>query len=78
MFKLAALAFPPIAAVTFGVLVIALSVIPGLASAFTTAALLYYGAAALSVVIAIPLAYLAARRMLTRRERRLLDARAAN
>lgn len=76
MFKLAALAFLPTAAVTFGVLVIILSVIPGLASTFTAAALVYYSAALLSFVLAIPLAYLVARRMLTRRERRLLDARA--
>lgn len=76
MFKLAAIAFPPVAAVTFGVLVIVLAVIPGLASTFAVAVPLYYGAAALSFVIAVPLAWLAARRMLTRRERRLLDARA--
>lgn len=77
MFKLAALAFPPIAAVTFGALAVLLAVIPGLGSRFAIAASMYYGAALLSFVIAIPLAYLVARRMLTRRERRLLDARAA-
>ena len=76
MFKLAALAFLPMAAVLFGGLAIALSVMPGLANHFQIAAGLYFGAAALSFVLAAPVAWLIARIMLTRRERGLLDARA--
>ena len=52
MLKLAALAYAPVAAVTFGALVL------------------------LSLLIAVPLSMLVAHRMLTRRERRLLDAHA--
>ena len=76
MWKIAALAFMPIAAVCFGALAVPLAVVPGLRENFGLAASLYYGAAALSLLIAIPISWLVARRMLTRRERRLLDATA--
>jgi hypothetical protein len=72
--KLAALAFMPIAAVTFGAMAVALAFIPGLQGRFDIAATTYYGAAALSIIVAAPLAWVVARRMLTQRERRLLDA----
>lgn len=74
MWKIAALAFMPVAAVCFGALALPLAVIPGLREHFGLAASLYYGAAALSMLIALPISWLVARRMLTRRERRLLDA----
>ncbi len=76
MLKLAALAYLPIAALLFGLLVFAILVLPGTLRDFEVAASLYYGAAALSIILAIPAAWLVARRMLTRREKRLLDARA--
>ena len=76
MLKLAAVAFLPVSAVLFGCLAIILSVIPALASHFAMSAGLYFGAAALSLVLAAPVAWLIARLMLTRRERRLLDAHA--
>ncbi len=74
MFKVAAIAFMPMAAVVFGVMAIILATIPGLRDNFASAAELYYGAAGLSFVLAAPLAWLTARRMLTRREKKLLDA----
>jgi hypothetical protein len=76
MLKLAALAYLPIAATFFGLLVFAILVLPGTLHDFEVAASLYYGAAALSMVLAAPVAWVVARRMLTRRERRLLDAHA--
>lgn len=76
MLKLAALAYLPVAAVTFGALAILIAMLPGMVRDFEVAAGLYYGAAALSLLIAAPLAWLTARNMLTRREKRLLDTRA--
>ena len=76
MLKLAALAFAPVAAVTFGLLIIIALAIPGVGRDFEVAAGLYYGAALLSLLLAAPISMLIARRMLTRRERRLLDAHA--
>lgn len=76
MLKLAALAYGPVAAVTFGVLVVLIIAVPGVFRDFEVSAFLYYGAAVLSLLIAVPLAMMVARRMLTRRERRLLDAHA--
>lgn len=76
MLKVAALAYLPIAAVLFGLLVLAITAIPQIAHDFEAATALYYGAAVLSFVLAFPVAWLVARRMLTRREKRLLDAHA--
>ena len=76
MIKLAALAYAPVAAVTFGVLVMLVLAVPGVFHDFVAAAWLYYGAALLSLLIDVPAAMLVAHRMLTRRERRLLDAHA--
>ena len=76
MFKVAALAYLPIAAALFGLLVLGITAFPGVTHDFEVAASLYYGAAALSFLLAIPAAWLVARRMLTRREKRLLDAHA--
>lgn len=76
MLKVAALAYLPVAAVLFGLLVMAILAIPGVVHDFEVGAALYYGAAALSLVLAAPAAWLVARRMLTRREKRLLDAHA--
>lgn len=72
MLKLAALAFLPIAAVTFGALAIILAMQP--THDFDSSAFAYMAAAVTSMLIAIPFAWLAARRMLTRRERQLIDA----
>lgn len=76
MLKLAALAYAPVAAVTFGALVVLVVTIPGVANNFGAAAWLYFGAALLSLLIAVPLAMMVAHRMLTSRERRLLNAHA--
>ncbi|WP_137123938.1 hypothetical protein [Roseomonas sp. HF4] len=76
MLKVAALAFIPIVAVLLGTLAILVTSFPSLTRDFTTGASLIYGGAALCVLLAIPLAWLVARRMLLRREKRLLDAAA--
>ncbi len=76
MLKVAAIAFLPLAALIFGVLVLAIVAMPGTLSDVNAGATLLYGAAALSAALAAPAAWLVARRMLTRRERHLLDIRA--
>ena len=76
MLKLAAVAYGPVAAVLFGALVIAIVAIPGMVRDFELGAALYFGAAALSLVLAAPVSWWVARRMLVSRERRLLDAHA--
>lgn len=76
MLKVAAIAFLPLAAMIFGVLVLAIVAMPGTLSDVNAGATLLYGAAALSAALAAPAAWLVARRMLTRRERHLLDIRA--
>lgn len=77
MLKLVVIAFMPVASVTFGALVVLILSFPAASSDFARGAWLIYGAAAASVVIALPIAWFVARRMLTRRERRRLDAGAA-
>ena len=74
MWKLALLAYMPIAAVIFGFLGMLLAVGLPRDMPFAESAWAYYGAAALSFIGAVPIAWLVARRMLWRRERRLLDA----
>lgn len=74
MLKLAAVAYLPTAAALFGVFVLAIIFIFGRVRDFELGATLYYGAAGLSLLLAAPVAWLVARRMLTRREKRLLDA----
>jgi hypothetical protein len=76
MWKLAALAWMPINAVLFGAFVVAIAMLPDLTRDFESGATAIYGAAALSIILAVPLSWLVARRMLTRRERRRLDAMA--
>ncbi len=76
MLKVAAIAYLPIAAVLFGVLVLGINAIPQVYHDFEAATALYYGAAVLSFLLAFPVAWVVARRMLTRREKRLLDAHA--
>lgn len=74
MLKLAALAFPPIAAVLFGVLFVGILVVRGPGGDFDLGAALYFSAAAASILLSMPLSWLVARRMLTGRERRFLEA----
>ena len=74
MWKLAALAWMPINAVLFGSFVVIITSVPGLTRDFVPGATAIYGAAVLSLILAVPLAWWVARRMLTRRERRLLGA----
>lgn len=74
MWKLAALAWLPTSAVLFGALIIVIALMPELTRDFTAGAAAIYGAAALSIALAVPLSWWVARRMLTRRERRRLDA----
>ena len=74
MLKLAAVAYLPTAAALFGVFVLAIIFIFGRVHDFELGATLYYGAAGLCLLLAAPVAWLVARRMLTRREKRLLDA----
>ena len=78
MLKVAALAYMPIAAFLFGLFVMMILALPGTVRDFEVGATLYYGAAALSLLMALPVAWVVARRMLTRRERRLLDAHAGS
>jgi hypothetical protein len=72
--KLAAIAFLPVASLTFGILLVLVLSVPSATSGFARGAWLIYGAAALSLALAVPIAWLVAHRMLTRRERRLLNA----
>jgi hypothetical protein len=74
MLKLTALAFLPTASVIFGILLVLILSFPALLSDFGASAWLLYGAAALSMIIAAPVAWWVARRMLSRRELRLLNA----
>lgn len=74
MLKVAALAFMPIVAVLLGTTAILVTSFPWLTRDFGTGASVMYGGLALSILIALPLAWLVARRMLLRREKRLLDA----
>ncbi|MFO1119265.1 MAG: hypothetical protein U1E38_03765 [Rhodospirillales bacterium] len=76
MLKVAALAYLPIAAVLFGMFLLAITAIPQVVHDFEAATALYYGAAVLGFLLAFPVAWLVARRMLTRREKRLLDRHA--
>jgi len=76
MFKLIALAFLPTASVLFGVMVILILSFPATTRDFAQGAWLIYGAAALSMLLAVPIAWQVARRMLSRREHRRLDAAA--
>ncbi|MCK8783665.1 hypothetical protein M0638_04620 [Roseomonas sp. NAR14] len=74
MLKVAALAFLPAAAVLFGIMAVPLAMMPAIHDSFSQGATLYYGAAALSFILAVPVSWYVARRMLSRRERALLDA----
>lgn len=74
MWKIAALAWMPIAAVLFGLQVAIVTHIPGVTGDFDQGAMLIYGSAVLSALVAVPLAWYVARRMLSRQERRRLDA----
>lgn len=76
MLKLAAVAYLPTAAALFGLLVLGIIVIFGRVDDFENGATLYYGAAGLSLLLAAPVSWLVARRMLTSREKRLLEAHA--
>ena len=74
MWVVAALAFMPIAAVIFGAFAALVAIFPETTHDLGLGATLLYGGAALSVVISIPLAFMAARRMTTRRDRRMLNS----
>lgn len=73
MLKLAALAHLPTWAVLFGVMEL-IVLATGATHNLRLGAFALYGSAALSFLLAIPIAYVIARRMLTRREKRLLNA----
>lgn len=77
MLRLIALAFMPTFSVTFGVLVVAILGVPTATDSYSRGAWLIDGSAALSVAISLPLAWLVARQMLSRRERRHLSAGAS-
>ncbi len=76
MLKLAAIAFLPTSSVIFGAFMVIILSFPAATQNFVQGAWLIYGAAALSMLIALPVSWQIARRMLTRRERKLLDASA--
>lgn len=76
MWKVAALAWMPISAVLFGAFIVTVTQMPWLLRDFTAGATAIYGAAALSIVLAVPLSWWVARRMLTRREKHLMDVMA--
>jgi len=73
MWIIASLAFMPLAAVVFGALAVPVLVFPELTDSIGMGAGLLYGAAALSIILSVPLAWLVARRMATARDRRLLQ-----
>lgn len=54
MLKVAALAYLPIAAALFGLMIFIILALPGTLGDFQVAASLYFGAAALSLVLAAP------------------------
>lgn len=72
MWIVAALAFLPLAAVSFGALAALVAIFPEATHDIGVGATLLYGAAAISVIVAIPLSFLVARRMTTARDRRML------
>ncbi len=76
MWKIAALAWMPISAVLFGAFIVTVTQMPWLLRDFVAGATAIYGAAALSILLAVPLSWWVARRMLTRRERHLMDVMA--
>jgi hypothetical protein len=76
MLKVAALIYLPVAAVLFGVLAMGILAIPGMIRDFEVGAALYYGAGVVSFLLALPVSWLVAQKMLSRREKRLLDAHA--
>lgn len=69
MLKVAALAYLPIATVLLGLLVLGITAVPKVMRGFEAATALYHGAAVLSLLLTFPVAWLVARRMLTRREK---------
>ncbi|MBO6676103.1 MAG: hypothetical protein JJ908_13605 [Rhizobiales bacterium] len=82
VWSMAALAFLPVAAVTFGVLWVAVIAIgePIFATPifqFDSGALPLFAGIALSFLVAVPIAYLIARAMMTRDEKRRYDNSAA-
>lgn len=76
MAKIAMLAFLPIAAVTFGVMSLVIALNPQLTHNFDWAFGSYMAVALLSFVIAAPISWIVARRMMTRRDKRIVDAAA--
>lgn len=76
MWKVAALAWMPISAVLFGGFIVTVTQMPWLLRDFTAGATAIHGAAALSILLAVPLSWWVARRMLTRREKHLMDVMA--
>lgn len=82
VWSMAALAFLPVAAVTFGVLWVAVIAIGESIFAtpifqFDSGALPLFAGIALSFLVAVPIAYLIARAMMTRDEKRRYDNSAA-
>jgi uncharacterized RDD family membrane protein YckC len=82
VWSMAALAFLPVAAVTFGVLWVSVIAIgePTFATPifqFDSGALPLFAGIALSFLIAVPIAYLIAKTMMTRGEKRRFDNPAA-
>ncbi|ACK52262.1 conserved hypothetical protein [Methylocella silvestris BL2] len=75
MFKIALVAFLPTAAVLFGLMSIGLALSPTLLHHFDLAFGSYMAVAAASFVLALPIAWLVARRMIVRRDKQVLDAR---
>ena len=73
MWKVAAIAYLPVSAVLFGIMALALAWSP-VRFEYSDGAFLYFGAAGLSFILAVPVSWFVARRMLTRREKRLYDA----
>ncbi|WP_395698192.1 hypothetical protein [Methylocella sp.] len=76
MAKIAMIAFLPIAAVTFGVMSLFIALNPQLTHNFDWAFGAYMSVALLSFVVAAPISWLVARRMMTRRDKRIADASA--
>lgn len=77
MFKIAMIAFLPTCAVLFGLMSLLLAFSPGLTHNFDAAFSSYMGVALASFVLAAPISWLIARRMMTRRDKRIVETRAS-
>ncbi|WP_395664476.1 hypothetical protein [Methylocella sp.] len=77
MAKIALIAFLPTSAVLFGLMSLFVAMNPQATHNFDWAFGLYMTIALASMILAAPVSWLVARRMMTRRDKRIVDAQAA-